>query len=183
MVNSELPELPKIDGIIFRPIPGFRCYCINSIGNVWTVLVDKNTVGNKWSQIRVTCEDRYPALWLISDNRKSVKRCIHHLMLMIFVGPRPNGMLALHKDDNPKNNNIDNLRWGTRRDNWLDCRNNGLAPVGEKAKNSVLTDKQVKMIRDLLLDKFSVRHIAMIFNTSQGAISRISNGKGWKHLV
>jgi hypothetical protein len=50
---------------------------------------------------------------------------IHHLMLEAFVGPRPDGMNGLHRDDDPDNNTIPNLYWGTYSDNQHDKVANG----------------------------------------------------------
>lgn len=52
----------------------------------------------------------------------SVKhRSIHSLVLEAFVGPRPVGKFGLHGDDNPSNNRLDNLRWGTPSENNQDA--------------------------------------------------------------
>lgn len=52
--------------------------------------------------------------------------CVHVLALEAFVGPCPLGMECCHWDDDPANNRIDNLRWGTRADNLADyVRNRG----------------------------------------------------------
>ncbi|MFM0130039.1 NUMOD4 motif-containing HNH endonuclease [Paraburkholderia sediminicola] len=54
-----------------------------------------------------------------------VKRTIdvHTLVLMAFSGPRPPGMEACHYPDNdPANNRLSNLRWGTHTANMMDAR-------------------------------------------------------------
>lgn len=50
---------------------------------------------------------------------------LHSLVLGAFVGPRPADMWGLHWDDNPSNNRLDNLRWGTPTDNAQDAIRNG----------------------------------------------------------
>lgn len=52
-------------------------------------------------------------------------RLVHHLVLEAFVGPRPDGQQCLHGDDNPANNCVSNLRWGTARQNAYDKVANG----------------------------------------------------------
>ncbi len=61
---------------------------------------------------------------LYQDGKQS-SRLVHVLVLEAFVGPRPEGLQGLHWDDDPNNNHIDNLRWGTRSDNSLDRVRNG----------------------------------------------------------
>lgn len=45
---------------------------------------------------------------------------VHHLMAEAFIGPRPEGLQVLHKDDCGFNNRIDNLRYGDFEENMLD---------------------------------------------------------------
>jgi HNH endonuclease/NUMOD4 motif len=56
---------------------------------------------------------------------RRVARKVHHLVLEAFVGPRPEGMEALHWDDDPSNNHLINLRWGTHSENVHDSVRNG----------------------------------------------------------
>lgn len=54
---------------------------------------------------------------------------VHHLVLEAFVGPCPAGKIGLHWDDDPSNNSLPNLRWGTHADNFADfVRNYGRMP-------------------------------------------------------
>ena len=62
----------------------------------------------------------YPTVTLPGGSRRRV----HHLSLETFIGPRPPGKNGLHWDDDPKNNLLMNLRWGTQADNKEDERRN-----------------------------------------------------------
>lgn len=50
---------------------------------------------------------------------------VHNLVLMAFVGPWPEGHVCCHWDDDPTNNHLSNLRWGTISDNANDRVRNG----------------------------------------------------------
>lgn len=50
---------------------------------------------------------------------------VHCLVLEAFVGPRPEGHVGCHWDDNPENNHLGNLRWGSDSDNLNDRVRNG----------------------------------------------------------
>jgi hypothetical protein len=57
---------------------------------------------------------------------------VSHLVLEAFVGPRPPCYVARHLDDNPKNNRLDNLRWGTHQENHQDRVRNRQMRGGRK---------------------------------------------------
>jgi hypothetical protein len=59
-------------------------------------------------------------------------RYVHHLVLAAFVGPCPDGLIGLHWDDDPYNNTLENLRYGTRSDNGTDAVRNGINPVASR---------------------------------------------------
>lgn len=62
----------------------------------------------------------------------SITAHIHHLVLLAFVGPRPEGQVGCHNDDDETNNSLSNLRWDTKESNWEDRRRNSSQPAAEK---------------------------------------------------
>ena len=54
----------------------------------------------------------------------------HQLILFAFVGPKPNGMECRHLNGNPADNRLENLVWGTRRENVFDSIKHGVFPKG-----------------------------------------------------
>lgn len=61
---------------------------------------------------RVPTQDGYLQVNLWKEG-VGKKLYVHRLVLETFVGPCPPGMQCLHKDDNPANNHLSNLSWGT----------------------------------------------------------------------
>lgn len=49
---------------------------------------------------------------------------VHILVIEAFIGPRPEGMMTCHWDDDKLNNHYTNLRWGTHGDNQRDSVRN-----------------------------------------------------------
>lgn len=75
-------------------------------------------------------EDGYLFVTLCRNGVKRVRR-VHHLVLEAFVGPCPPGMQCCHRDDDPENNALWNLRWDTPKGNGADReRNNTQCPAG-----------------------------------------------------
>lgn len=58
---------------------------------------------------------------------------IHHLVAEAFIGPRPEGLMVLHKDDNTFDNRAEHLRYGDRDENELDRHVARVAPQLEPA--------------------------------------------------
>ena len=62
-------------------------------------------------------------------NGKHREVYIHRMVAMEYI-PNPKGYSnVLHWDDDPTNNNVENLRWGTQRMNWEDSVRNGTAYI------------------------------------------------------
>jgi hypothetical protein len=62
----------------------------------------------------------------LSSNAVATRGHIHLMVLQAFVGPRPEGLVACHYDDDKSNNTLQNLRWDTQAANIFDqFRNNG----------------------------------------------------------
>jgi len=47
------------------------------------------------------------------------------MMMLAFIGPRPDGLETRHLDGNPTHNHLSNLAYGTHRENALDMIRHG----------------------------------------------------------
>lgn len=63
---------------------------------------------------------RYYACVLYRDGKRR-QVTVHNLVLETFVGPRPEGLVGCHRDDDPANNRLENLYWGTQKQNVGDA--------------------------------------------------------------
>ena len=76
---------------------------------------------------------------------------VHRLVLEAFVGPPPQGKpLALHWDDNPQNNALSNLRWGSYSDNAKDSIRNGHHFESSQVRcknNHEFTEENTRIVR------------------------------------
>lgn len=113
-------------------------------------------------------------------------RLVHALVLAAFVGPKPPGLEALHRDGKPARNVLSNLRWGTRSENVRDSVRHGThrsgAGVGERSPRAVLTELDVLAIRKRLATD-SQAAIAADYRVSKSTIGKISSGRNWSHLA
>jgi hypothetical protein len=107
----------------------------------------------------------------------------HRVSYTVFVGPIPDGILVLHKCDNPPCINPDHLFLGTNLDNVRDRnakgRTRGKSWHGETHPSAKLTEIDVAEIRKMA-GTLSQRKIAQMFGIRQSTVSNISNFKTWK---
>jgi|TARA_R110000851_G_scaffold326179_1_gene494617 hypothetical protein len=123
----------------------------------------------------------YVILSDISGNTKSKK--IHRLVAETFIVNEDNKFTVNHIDGDKLNNYIGNLEWNTQTENSNHSFENGLSKSGEDHPLSKLSKQDVESIRLLWNDgNLFQKDIAKRYNTSQSIVSRIVNGKIWKHI-
>jgi hypothetical protein len=86
---------------------------------------------------------------------------------------------ALHSCDNPSCFNPVHLRWGTQQNNTEDAVSRLRHHHGETHRNAKLTEENVRAI---LIDARSHAAIARDYNVQREAVSKIKQGKRWKHI-
>lgn len=107
---------------------------------------------------------------------------IHRAVLEAFVGPCPSGMECRHLDGDARNNLLENLRWGTPRENREDQHRHGTSNRGERNRWSSLTAEQVREIRRLRGEGIYQKDVAKLFGVTRKAIHAIDRGKTWGWL-
>lgn len=181
---SDLPKAPKE----LKDIPGFPGHAITKNGRVWSKpRLDSrgNHLPGKWLKpFSMSSGHLQVTLW---KNAVNYKYLVHRLVLEAFVGPCPEGMECRHLDDDPINNKLENLRWGTRSENMYDSVRNGkharVRNCGEKAGMSKLRESDISVIRYLWnVAKFSFVDIAWQFNVVPETISSVCHRKTWGHI-
>jgi hypothetical protein len=177
----------------YRPIPGFTGYKAGSDGSIWScweMSWPKGRIGIEW-----VATDQWHKLkpgqnrsghlhvHMRADGGVSKKNvAVHHLILISFVGPRPEGLEGCHNDGNPANNAASNLRWDTHRENLRDRHRHGTYTEGERHGAAKLTESQVHEIRELLRAGSRAKDIAGRFGVTASTITQIRVGATWKHL-
>ncbi len=108
----------------------------------------------------------------------------HRIAWALYKGQISDGLQVLHKCDNPACCNPDHLFLGTHLDNMRDKAIKGRArPLkGENSNFHKLTDANVLFIRSNQ-NSFTGKKFSEMFSVTEGAISKVLNGKTWKHLL
>lgn len=111
-------------------------------------------------------------------------KCINVSLVvaLAFLGP-PEGRMVRHWDDDPLNNDVGNLLYGTAKDNSADAIRNGRSTRGSKNAMAVLHAEQVLAIKQRLGLKEAVGKLAKEFGVCSSAISEIKAGRNWGWLL
>ena len=117
---------------IWKPIKDYeKLYLISNLGNVYSIRSKRNLILQK-------NKDGYSkvVLW---NNGKPYYTTAHRLVAEMFIPNKENKPLVLHKKpiSNGGTNDVNNLYWGTQKDNMIDRVKDGNQPfqnwnVGEK---------------------------------------------------
>lgn len=138
----------------------------------------------------------YPSFNVISGTKRKSLR-VHREVLRAFVGISPAGFHARHKDGNPSNCKLDNLEWGTGKENEHDKIKHGRIPYGDKNgsrkfperlkrgssnSNSKLTESKVRDARIRALKGESVHDMSIEFGVSVRGLYYAVERKTWRHV-
>lgn len=124
---------------IWRPIKGYEnIYDVSNYGNVYSHRLKRNL---KLSTDKLG----YIRIGLQKTNRKDVRKFyVHRLVAEAFIPNKDDKSFINHKDENKKNNCVNNLEWCTHKENMnYGTRNKRIALAN---KNSIYLSKKIKCI-------------------------------------
>ena len=112
----------------WRPVVGWESlYEVSSLGRVRSLPREfvrsdgvRHARPDRVLNVGPRANQTYPAVSLAAD-RSVVTRRVHTLVAEAFHGPRPEGNVVRHLDGNPTNNTVQNLAYGTQRENVHDA--------------------------------------------------------------
>lgn len=120
----------------WKDVVGFEgFYQVSNLGNVKRKKLLRLSGGGRYVQV------------ILSKNGKSYGKSVHRLVATAFL-PNPDNLPCVnHKDENPKNNCVDNLEWCTYKYNneyngRVDkCKNKISATLRGRKPNIVVTEE------------------------------------------
>ena len=140
-------------------IPSFPDYFISDMGRVWSSLSNAFLKPYSMNGYHVGVGLRN------IDGRTSMY--IHQMVAKTFIPNPTNLPLVRHLDDDPHNNIVDNLRWGTQAQNVRDAIENGSFP------GVTWVPIRVTTIDDVFVGNFQSQHeAARYFGISVAWISK-----------
>jgi len=106
----------------------------------------------------------------------------HRFSYRMFIGEIPISLCVLHKCDNPSCVNPEHLFIGTNDDNVKDKVQKTRQACGERMNRGSATAEDVAEIRRMHASGIRQSCICRLFKISSGSVSKIINGKSWKHI-
>lgn len=108
----------------WKEIPAYPNYRVSSCGRVesklsgaWSPLklrlINKGSGRKEYYGFNVRWGEMLPS----GKAQKTKTLFVHVVVAELFIGPRPAGMLVLHRNDDRSSNGVDNLVYGTQKEN------------------------------------------------------------------
>jgi len=180
----------EIDGEIWKSIPGlFDTHYVSNLGRVKSM--KRMSYVEKYGTYRKTNgrilkqrfnPDGYLHVFISMSNehKKFSQSCgVHRFVALAFIENENNKPQVNHINGVKHDNSIANLEWATLPEQAVHSRRILGNFCGAKNVNSILTEDEVKYIKKSTLSNVA---LGKIFGVTDGNISNIKLGIGWKHL-
>lgn len=184
----DLPEqgsLADCEGEImtdYRTMPEYNGYLFGSDGSIWSCWKGRGlgkgkgmvySMSPNWKRLKLILgEDGYLKVNLRKSSGGFARNSrVHALILAAFGVSKPTTKHEIrHEDRNPTNNRLDNLSWGTRKDNAQDAvRHGSLYRGGTRLKR---TPAVISAVKGLMSAGATRKGIAEALSLSRGTVSR-----------
>lgn len=173
----------------FRAIPEWQGYRVSAAGRVQTCRSRGygRNLKDEWKDLTPRMTERgYLSVGLKCYPRRTFMP-VHVLVLLAWVGPRPEGMEGCHNNGIKTDNRVENLRWDSRSENAKDIKRyggkygfQGHQPTGEKNGAAKLTMEKAREIRrKYAACEGTQRELASEFGVTQRAVWQLLRGITW----
>ncbi len=177
----------------WKLVPGYENYEISSYGRLKTLYREvvkphpcNKTICTYRYKERITYGSVDPSskrfVCSLSKDGKVKHFLVSRLVLTVFVGNPPKGMLCCHNNGNPFDNNLNNLRWDSPKSNAKDTLEHGTRKKGIQIHTAKLTEDDIYTIRSISPRRGLYKELAKYYNVNWDTIRRIIKRRSWKHL-
>lgn len=189
-IENELPKLPNKDCKLVSDLKGYencKGYAVDMSGNMYTCKAHNMKpywFKDTWSKLKTKINQGY-VYCIMSNFGEDVSAKVHRLVGLAFIENPDAYPIINHKDGNKQNNHISNLEWCSYVHNANHYLEKGLRDTakGVRLPNAILNDEKIREIRELNQVGLKNKEIANTYKVDVSCISRIVNGKSWKHVI
>ena len=117
-------------------------------------------------------------------NGKRTNKLVHRCVAIIFLSDRSSeGLQVLHGEKGKSDNSLENLYWGTHKQNMGPDRvRDGTSNRGEKNPSSKLKAVDIPAIRVCYSIGMTMQEIAFKFGVGRTTIANIINRRKWANI-
>jgi len=179
---------------IWNNVPGYEeLYQVSNLGNVKR-LASKVWVEKHKGYFRTYPEETlkpilspsgYYHVNLYKDKKLKTFR-INRIVLMTFDRMPKDGEVSMHLDNNKLNNKLENLKWGTCKDNAQQMHKEGRNNCISGSKNPMAKTNEEEVAKIKILYKYnnlSVSKIAKMYNKKYHFVYDIVKNLKWNHVI
>ena len=139
--------------VVYKIHSVFTNYRFGDDGSVWSKETQNGTgrllADWRWRRLNPSLSSEGYRVVCLYAKGKCKLVFVHQVILMLFVGERPRGMMACHNDGSRENNQLPNLRWDTPKNNTADRKKHGTYCFGEDNPNCKVTNEQRAKIAEM----------------------------------
>lgn len=137
---------------LWKCIPGIEGYIVSNTGKVMSLpvlgskITGKTKTNGKAGKL-LSPRKQYQGYWQVglSVDNKHKFEYVHRLVAKAFIKSRRGCDIVMHKDDNPSNNCVTNLKWGTHYENSQMITNRNIPNTkGNMEANRFLVSELIK---------------------------------------
>lgn len=177
----------------YRILPSNDYYRFGDDGSAWCrKLRGKHERIGPWRKLNPWKKDKYGHLCIyLCRNGYRKAMLFSPLILRLFKGePQAAGLECRHIDGNPANNRIENLEWGTRKENAEDMVRHGKSTKGKsfrdrKSRQDSASKLDEDKVRGIILERrlgATMAALAAKYNISVSAVNDIDKNRTWKDV-
>lgn len=154
----------------------------------------RSLVGRFWSKVARAGADQcwewldnktrgYGRIWIGGRGPgRGLAMLAHRIAWELTNGPPPEGMVVMHRCDNPGCCNPAHLALGIQADNVADMVAKRRQQRGSRSGRTSLTEADVLKIRELAATGKLQKDIRAAYRIGSATISNIVTGQSWKHV-
>ena len=165
-----------------RIIPQLSRYAIGDDGSVWSKR------SGRWIQLNPTPTTTaggnlpYLRIQLVMDSGAVITFYVHRLVLTAFHDP-PNGRITRHLNGRCQDNRLENLTWGTLKENCKDKLMHGKSPRGNGTGRAILSEQIIRDIRKCLDAGETALAVSQKFGIARCTVYGIKHRRRWWYVV
>lgn len=168
----------------WREVPGWEgFYAVSSLGRVKRLAGSPKCAKDR-VLVPVLVRKGYQTVVLTRPNSKPVRKTLHFLVALAFLGERPTDKHEVnHLNGVKTDNRVENLKWVTRSENIKHAFDTGLKPTlcGSNSPSAKLSETQVKEIIALYASGKKICELVKMFPVGAYAIRQIVFGRSHTH--